>query len=333
MKNYFKFNLTGNKLFPVWILFLILYCVPYAIIQYKIQTLGKVHSTDMTEIMERSASMFKMYGISAILFIVEYSILFFIYKMAIEGIEFKEKTFRFVGKFGKFISLIIGNFLLTVITLGIYGPWFMTKMYKFFAENSKLDEQNPEFKGKGSDLFVIILVTLIIPMCVAMALFMISAFIGGFVNAMKQADPSAMTPIMWVSTVGFMVAILIIMLPFIYYYYRWGVNFTFKGYEIKWNTEFWSSIGKIFVEILLSVVTLGIYSPLASLRLYKYFAEKTVAKSENGEKHFGYDIESGDDFLYMWGQILLSIITLGIYCPWAMCKIGNRILAKTYVEG
>ena len=333
MKNYFKFNLTGKKVFPMWILLLVFYVVPYSIIQYKIQTLSKVHPTDLTEIMEQMGSMFKLYGVSGILLIIEYSIMFFIFKMTIDGIEYKERTFAFVGKFGQFISLFISNFLLTVITLGIYGPWFYTKMYRFLAKNSKYDEQNPEFKGKGSDLFVIILVTLIIPVCVAAGLLMISAFIGGFINAVKNPDPSEMSPLMWISFSGFFVVILLIMLSFTYYFYRWFINFTFKGYEIKWNTQFWSSVNKIFIEVFLSLITLGIYAPLATLRLYKYFAEKTVAKSETGEKHFGYDLEVGDDFLFIWGQLLLCLITLGIYFPWAYCKISSRIFGKTYVEG
>lgn len=333
MKNYFKFNLTGKELFPVWILFLILYCVPAAIVRSKIQTVSKFESTDMAEIMLRGLSLFKLYGISGILFIVEYFILFYIYKMVSYGIEFKEKTFGFVAKSGRFMSVFITNFLLTIITFGIYSPWFMTNMLKFFAENSKYDDQNPEFKGKGSDLLVIILSTLVIPVCVIMSLVLIVAIIGGSISAMKSPDFTTMTPLMLISIGAMVVGIFIIMLPFTYYFYKWFVNFSFKGYQIRWETEFWSSIQKLFVEIGLSIITLGIYSPLATVKLYKYFAERTVAIGENSLKHFGYDIESGDDFLFIWGQILLSVITLGIYCPWAICKIGNRILGKTYVEG
>ncbi|MEI6554128.1 MAG: DUF898 family protein [Paludibacter sp.] len=333
MKNYFKFNLTGNKVFPVWILFFVLYIIPYSIIQYKMQTLSKVQTTDLADTMQRMASLFKMYGVSGILIIVEYSIMFFIYKMSIDGIEFKEKTFSFVGKFGSFIGLFISNLLLTIITFGIYGPWFLTKMYRFFAANSKYDDKNPEFKGKGSDLFVVILVTLIIPICVAMAIFMISAFIGGFITAMKNANPSEMSPVMWISASGLFIVMLLIMLPFIYYYYKWIVNFTFRGYEIKWETEFWNSALQIFVQMGLSIITLGIYAPVGTLRLYKYFAEKTLAKSETGMKRFGYDLEAGNDFLYIWGQLLICAITIGIYFPWAYCKIANRILGKTFVEG
>lgn len=71
---------------------------------------------------------------------------------------------------------------------------------------------------------------------------------------------------------------------------------------------------------------------LFSLKLYKYFVEKTVATNDSRKLTFGYDIEPSQDFLFIWGQTLLSIITLGIYYPWAFCKIGSRVLSKTYLE-
>jgi uncharacterized membrane protein YjgN (DUF898 family) len=333
MKNYFKFNLTGNKLFPVWLVFIILYIIPYSIVQKHIQGLGTVQSGEgMTEVFQRIGTMFSWRVLSLLLFVVEYAILFFMYKMTIEGVEFKEKIFSFGGKFGEFISLFIGNLLLTIITLGIYSPWFMTRMYKFFASNATFDEHNFEFKGKGSDLFVIFLVALIIPMIFVWGIVVIGAFAGGFMKALVHYELPELSGLF----IGFMlfvvVAIILIIICFSYYYYKWLVNLSHKGYDIKWETEFWPSAQQILVQTLLTIITLGIYSPVGSLRLYKYFLEKTVARNETSVKKFGYDLTAGDDFLFIWGQVLLCIITLGIYFPWAYCKISNYIFCKTYVE-
>jgi uncharacterized membrane protein YjgN (DUF898 family) len=263
---------------------------------------------------------------------VEYAILFFIYKMTIDGLEFREKVFTFEGKFSNFISLFIGNLLLTIITLGIYSPWFVANMYKFFAINAKYDEHNFEFKGKGSDLFVISLVALIIPMMVLGAIVMTGALLGGFMNAITHREMPEMSGFIIFLVIFAVVSVILILVCFTYYYYKWCVNLSVKGYEIKWETEFWPSIQQILIQIGLSVITLGIYSPVASLRLYKYFLDKSVARNESSLKKFGYDLEAGNDFLFIWGQVLLCIITLGIYFPWAYCKISNYILSKTYVE-
>jgi len=128
------------------------------------------------------------------------------------------------------------------------------------------------------------------------------------------------------------IMILIIFIPYMYFIYKWMVNFKFKEYTIKWETDFWSSVGKIAIELFLSVITVGIYLPLACLKLFSYFSERTIASTESGSKNFGYDIEPLDDFLFIWGQYLLTIITLGIYYPWAFCKIMDRVAGKTYVE-
>ena len=109
------------------------------------------------------------------------------------------------------------------------------------------------------------------------------------------------------------------------------VNIDYKGYTISWRTNFWNSIGKIAIELILTLITAGIYWPLAMVRLYKYFTKKTFADSDERTRQFGYDIDQWNDFLFIWGQSLLTMITLGIYYPWALSKVGSRILGKTYL--
>ena len=193
-------------------------------------------------------------------------------------------------------------------------------MYNFFAKNSSHESNALEFLGKGINLFIII--TLFI---IAIVILM-TAFFATLVGSAGHTTGISSTSVLMFC------AISVVALPYIYYVYRWTVNFKFKGYFIYWETNFWESIGKIALEVLLSVITLGIYSPLAALKLYKYFAERTVAQSGESSKQFGYDIEPLDDFLFIWGQLLLSLITLGVYYSWAFCKIMDRVTGKTYVE-
>jgi len=334
MKNYFKFNLTGNQLFPVWLLFIFLYIIPYSIVQKHIQGLVNVQPVNgMTEILQLMSAVFSWRVLSLVLIVIEYAILFFIYKMTIEGVEFKEKVFTFSGKFGSFITRFIGNLLLTVITLGIYTPWFMTSMYKFFAKNAKYDEHNFDFKGNGTDLFVIVLVTLIIPLLVVGTIVMTGALLGGFMTALMHREIPELSGLIVFLAIFSVVTTFLIFVCFVYYFYKWCVNFSFNDYEIKWETEFWPSVQQLLIQVGLSVITFGIYSPLGSLQLYKYFLGKTVANNQRSVKKFGYDLAEGDDFLFIWGQVLLCIITIGIYFPWAYCKISNYVLGKTYLEG
>jgi len=333
MKNYFKFNLTGKKLIPLWLLFILLYIIPYSVVQNQIQELSNIQQGNgIISHFLQIGNVFSLKVLSLILFVLEYAILFYFYKMAIEAVEFKEKVFTFSGKFESFMSLFISNLLFTIITIGIYSPWFLTNMYKFFATNSKHEGHKLDFKGKGSDLLVIILVSFIIPLMVFSAIVMIGAIIGGIMKILLQQEIPEMSGLVIGLICFAIVSIILISINFTYHFYKWCVNLSFKGYEIKFETEFWPSVQQILIQVVLSIISFGIYAPVASLRLYQYFAERTVARKEGSVKKFGYNLASGDDFLTIWGQILLCIVTLGIYFPWAYCKICNYVLCKTYVE-
>jgi uncharacterized membrane protein YjgN (DUF898 family) len=319
MKNYFKFNLKGEKLLPIWLLYLVFVIVPYVFIQFKSNEIN--HQPHLPgEALQRMTTQFEFLGAMLLIFIIRYGLTFFIAKMSIESTEYKSRTFEFNGRFGEFAGMFLLGLFLSIITIGIYSPWFIKKMYNFFAKNSSHESNSLEFLGKGSNLFIII--TLFI---IAIVILM-SAFFATLVGSASHTTGVSSTSVLMFCV------ICVIVLPYIYYVYRWTVNFKFKGYFIYWETNFWESIGKIALEVLLSVITLGIYSPLASLKLYKYFAERTVAQSDESNKQFGYDIEPLDDFLFIWGQLLLSLITLGVYYSWASCKISERVLSKTYCE-
>lgn len=325
MKNYFKFNLTGKKLLPLWLLFMLLFLVPYVFIQFKLQSFQHNPSPEAGQVFQRMSSLLLIYGVMFVLVIIEYIFIFYIAKITINNMEFKDKSLEFTGQFGEFIGIFLLGLLLTIITLGIYSPWFITDVYKFFTKNTNYNESTFEFKGKASNLFLIITLTLILPMIVIMIV-----TIAMTVKEIAQSQ----TPNMAATTMPIIMmgVIFVMMIPYMYFVYKWMINLVYKNYQIQWKTSFWPSVGVITGQIILSVITAGIYLPLASLKLYQYFAEKTFAKSELSTKTFGYEIEPLQDFLFIWGQSLLSIFTLGIYYPWAFCKITDRITSKTFVS-
>jgi uncharacterized membrane protein YjgN (DUF898 family) len=307
MKNYFKFSLTGKKLLPIWILFLLLFIVPYSVVVFQLNKL----QPGMTP---------PLYFFPVILLeiLVAFFLAYYITKLTIENLEYKDKSVVFTGGFGKFVGVILLGLLLSIITVGIYSPWYVRDINRFFVNNSSYNSQNFEFKGKGGVLLLIILLSVILPMVVITFLFSKS-----LVNYSVDYSPA---------TVSYQLLIFIILIPYMYFIYKWMVDLNYKNYTIKWETNFWNSCGKILLEIILSLITLGIYMPLAMIRLYKYFVQRTVATGADSNMRFGYDLENLNDFLFIWGQLLLTMITLGIYYPWAFCKIGARILRKTYLE-
>ncbi len=307
MKNFFAFNLTGKKIFPIWVLFYILVIIPYAFLSFK-----------MSNFEPGSTSSYYALGSIFALIFIAYLLMFYIIKLLIEGVAFKDISIIFSGEFKVFAGKLLLGCFLSVITLGIYLPWFVKKIYSYFVEESSYNSNSLQFKGTGRKLFVIILLTLIIPV-------FLLAFVLGILSS-NGTIPANSIPIILSFTY------LIILPPYLYCVYKWMVNFDYKGYNISWETKFWNSIGKIFLEIFLSIITLGIYFPMALIKLYEYFVSKTVAKSDEIKKGFGFDKDNLKDFLFFWGQILLTIITLGIYYPWLICNVGKRLINKTYIK-
>jgi len=306
MKNYLDFNLDPRKFLTYWLLFLVLFIIPYGVIIFKM-TQAKPSGTALTGFLFAFVA----------LIIIAIALYYFFIKQTIESLEYKEKALSFNGSFGDYAGKILLGMFLSIITLGIYSPWFMKKMTEFYSNNSSYDSNNFKFLGKGLPLFLIITFTLIVPSFILGMLFSYLGYAksdGLGYNAIKN------------------VCSILISVPYMYLVYRWMVNLNFKDYHFSWDTKFLNSCGKIMLEIFLAFITLGIYLPMAYIKLYKYFVEKTVAISPEKRLRFGYDMEAGKDFLFLWGQSLLCIITLTIYTPWAYSRIGKRFIGKTYLE-
>ncbi|MBN2527480.1 MAG: DUF898 family protein [Deltaproteobacteria bacterium] len=70
----------------------------------------------------------------------------------------KEYVIKFNGSGGSLFGTYFVGALLTGITFGIYGPWFMVKLTKFFTENMDIMEGGNKvgsfaFTGQGGELF------------------------------------------------------------------------------------------------------------------------------------------------------------------------------------
>ena len=102
----------------------------------------------------------------------------------------------------------------------------------------------------------------------------------------------------------------------------------------KGNCEFKGSgreyLGIFVIHLfLLSMLTLGIYSPWAWVRLFKLKASHTLI---NGKKVI-FNGTGSNLFIICLVNILLTIITLGIYTPWAICSISRWKAQNTLVGG
>ncbi len=306
MKKHFDFTLTGTRLLPVWLVFYILIILPY-VFYFKSLT-GHTHAENS----------FSMNGFLSIgLIFVAFIISFYIFKVIIESVKYSDSQVKFDGDFATFLGTIILGMIFSIVTLFIYTAWFVRDITRVIVNGCSVNGIHFNFQGKGGKLFLILLLSVFLP------IIFLTIMLGDYIMIINQS---------LLLSLLFKCVTTIIMVPYTYLSFKWMINIKFNEYQLMWKTEFGPSCLKILTEMVLIMITLGIYWPLGYLKLYKYFAERTFAESSDKTLRFGYELDAEDDFFFIWGQTLLTIITIGIYYPWAFSRIGKRILQKTYTE-
>ena len=175
-------------------------------------------------------------------------------------------------------------------------------------------------------LFAISILVAIVPTVV---LTMVAAMLGG--GAMMGAiDMMSFAPLLALGVVVvefFFVALYLVLV------YGWMVNLTYGDKILTARLSVLPATGYVMGQIFLTLLTCGLYAPMADLRIMQYIADRCVVVSPDGEeKSMGLRLRSWRDWAWMWGQVLLLSITLGIYLPWFYAKVMNRFGGRLYVE-
>lgn len=313
MKKYLQFHLKGEDIFSYFIIIVLICIIPAIILSIP------SNAYLMEEMTFWRGLLFGIGGIAILAVILILAI--YILKLVIGNVEYDDEKFNFSGEASEYVRLVFKGILLSIVTIGIYLPFFQRELMAFYIGKTSYRNETFQFMGKGGDLFVIFLFALIVPL-------VILALIFGF-------DYSAERTLSSFKAYGINILETVIISPFLFLYYRWFVDIRYKNYYARIDADLIEGIGVVLLQTFIAAATFGIYFPVAYLKIYKYYLEKVRVKDDSDQEQkieFGYDIDPTNDFLYIWGQILLTIITLGIYSPWAYCNILARVLGKTWVE-
>ena len=199
---------------------------------------------------------------------------------------------NFQGTGGElFVTFLVG-YLLTVITLGIYGPWFFCKLQNFVLSNMTLGptrrgDLRLEFTGKGGELFVTFLVGYLL------TLITLGIYMPWFMCKLRK--------VLYTRT-----AIL-------------------ENEQPVGNLDFEGTGGQLFVTALvaglLTVITLYIYLPWAQVKMTKFWVENTRIHYQGRVFAGAFHGTGGEYFVTFLVGYLLTLVTLGIYMPWFLIKL------------
>jgi len=244
-------------------------------------------------------------------------------RISIPSISIRGSHFSFAGNIGEYVSLHLIGFFLTLLTLGIYYPWYRRRVTDYIASKTSLAGSPFSFKGSAGTLLKYLFLAFFIPMLVWILLF-VSIF-GIIRQTSVRLEEIPVNIVLGI----YYFAILILLVPSFYLLVKWNVNFERKGQTIIMETEFWPSMKVVAKEITLTLLTLGIYWPAMIIKFFHFFLGKIVIRSERAEiGRFSFGGTLRDGFGFLWGQTLLTIVTLGVYLPWAYANAVRWFIVK-----
>ncbi|UQB68369.1 YjgN family protein [Epilithonimonas zeae] len=213
--------------------------------------------------------------------------------------QMKTYDFSFKGKGGEFFGVVVVNWLLTIITLGLYYPWAKEKILKYLYSNSYLEGDNFQFTGTGKEMFVGFVKIFGI----------VAAFYIGIIIAAKTQN----TILMFVFLLAFYVFLLGI-IPFaIHGFYKYRMSRTnWRGVRFGYRGDRGTLMKIYFKDLFLTIITFGIYSFWMTTDLRNY----TLSNVKFGSAEFKYKASGSDYFWLNVKGIILTYVTLGIYSFW-----------------
>jgi uncharacterized membrane protein YjgN (DUF898 family) len=255
-----------------------------------------------------------------------------LYPIVYQRLFINDKAFSFTAKPNELFGLYIRGLLLTIVTLGFYMPWFIDRVISYFSEKTVYDGAAFTFQGKPKKLFKYYFLGAVLPALLLFAAFTLALVLSRSIGTTLPLDPKTMI----MSFIAILVACLLF-IPFICLLLSWSINYRWKAYRITLDADFWPACLYIVEQTFLVFITLGIWLPACFVNLYRYFIGKvqitdTMAEGSGNRSLVRFVGKTAPGFLLIWGQLLLCLITLGIYLPWGTAKIAKFFIENTELE-
>ena len=221
--------------------------------------------------------------------------------------KIKQYKLSFQGEGGEYFAIVVLNYILTVITLGLYYPWAKVKKLKYLYSATEFESSRLSFTGTGKEMFkgfikaVFIFVALYV---ILLGLIYVKLMVAGVII--------------------FYVGFLLIFPMAIHGTYKYRMARTFwRGIRFGYTGDLGQLFGIMIKGFLLTIVTLGIYGSWFAIDLRKY----VVNHIKMGDLSFKYHGKGSEYFVIFIKGYLLSILTLGIYLFWF-----QRDLIRYYID-
>ncbi len=228
----------------------------------------------------------------------------------------KSLYFGFHGTGGGFFKIKLVNWILSVLTLGIYYFWGKTKERSFLWEQTSFTGDRFFYHGTGKELFKGAMIFYLFFIGFGLGIALMESMFG---KQMADIASGVFILSIWVLIPAILVGA---------YRYRlsrtaWrGIRFSFRGTRKE-------AIGLYVKGFLLTLITLGLYWPYFTVARRKFW----IGNSYFGNKEAQYEGDGKDIFSQFMISILLVPLTFGIYWFWYQAFLARYNWSKTKFAG
>ena len=203
----------------------------------------------------------------------------------------------FKGKGDSFFKIVIVNWLLTIVTLGIYYPWAKAKTLQFIFGQTTLNEDPFKFHGTGNEMFKGFIKAILLFVCFL-------AIAGAIVYFFEL-------PIL--GLLSFYLGVIAILPLAIHGSYRYRMSRTsWRGIRFGYRGDRNEFIKLFFKWVFFTIISLGLYGSWFKMNLRSY----VLSNVRFGNAELNYEGDGGDYLVLNIKGYFLSVVTLGIYSFW-----------------
>ncbi len=273
---------------------------------------------------------YMLYSYVQMFVLVIVSAIFSIWMMRsfLPSVSFSQKDFAFSGRIVDYIKINLAGLFFTVITLGIYGPWYLRRQRAYLAQKTSYDGHSFAFMGRGGTFLKYSFLFLFLPLVGYMVVFIM--FFAGMTYASPDMGSFELGAVVFIG----LVPLLVIASLFGYYSAKWMIDYQWRDLRLQLAANQNAAMNTIMLQLFLSFISLGIYLPAAMIKLYRFIIENVDVRKEGRRvRKLGFTGSVSEGFVLIWKQILLTVVTLGIYLPWALANyyrwfVGNITVTK-----
>lgn len=217
--------------------------------------------------------------------------------------QMQDYRLQFFGTGAEYFTIMIVNWLLTLVTLGFYYPWARAKQLKYIYGQTALNDERFNFSGTGKEMFRGFIKVMVFYFIV----------FGLYIFLIAKG---------WIITaVLFLLLAVFAIFPFaVHGSMRYRMSRTsYRGIRFGYRGDRTWLVKNSFKWFLLTLVTLGIYGAWFDMKLRRY----THQNIRYGDVEFDNNCNGGDWFVLNLKGYFLTLITLGIYAFWWQRDIFN----------